>query len=70
MYTLKYILDKTTTIESNDLALLYKLAEKLYNNRQGNHYQLFLKNSKDKVIVDWSCSCYRGLDTELPSFKY
>jgi hypothetical protein len=70
MYKLTYTLGKISTIKSEDLSLLYKLAKLLYKEKRGSHYRLVLKNSEDKIIKDWSCPCYRGLGTKLPSFKY
>ncbi len=70
MYKLIYSCSNKTEIISKDLRKLYKLAKLLYKDRDGAHYKLILYDKKEKIIKNWSCSCYRGLGTKLPSFEY
>jgi hypothetical protein len=70
MYKLIYSCSNKTEIKSKDLRKLYKIAEFLFMNRDGVHYKLILYNKNDKVIKNWSCPCYGGSRTVLPSFEY
>ncbi len=70
MNKLVYSCENKTEARSKDLGKLYKMAEFLYMQRDGAHYKLILYNNRGKIIENWSCPCYRGLCTALPSFNY
>lgn len=68
MYKLIYSCGYKTTLRTVERKFAFECAKVMYMHRTGTHYELKLYHN-NRLIVDWSCLCYRGLGTKLPDFK-